>query len=121
MLASTMFLIVAVGVLLEEFRERNYDLPVICSCCILFLFSSIQFFHGGVDIYSTYVQHTERDRMAEEQKDNGSRNITLPQITVSTKYSAQYDSADLDSKEKNAWFNRAMARYYGVDSVLGTD
>lgn len=121
MLAPTLYLIVAVGMLLEEYRKGSYEMVVISVCCILFLFSSVQFFHGGVDIYSTYVQHVKRDVMAEEQKDSGSRDLTLPKIIVSTKYSAQYGLADLDSSEKNVWFNRVVARYYGVDSVLGTD
>lgn len=121
MLAPTLFLIIAVGMLLEEYRKGSCEMIVVSICCILLLFSSVQFFHGGVDIYSTYVQHVKRDMMAEEQKDIGSRDLILPKITVSTKYSAQYGLADLDSSEKNTWFNRVVARYYEVDSVLGTD
>ena len=121
MLAPTLFLIIAVGMLLKEFRTGRYEMLVISTCCILLLFSSVQFFHGGVDIYSTYVQHVKRDKMAEEQIDGGIRDLTLPKIVVSTKYSAQYGLADLDASEKNTWFNRVVARYYGVDSVLGTE
>ena len=121
MLASTVYLIIAVGILLREFKNGNYEIAMVSGLCVLLLFSCVQFFHGGVDIYSTYVQHEKRDMEAEEQKENGSKELVLPKITVATKYSAQYGLADLDSSQQNAWFNRAVARYYEVDSVLGMD
>lgn len=121
MLAPTLYLVVAVGILLEEFRKNRFNMAVVSACCVLFWFAGVQFFHGGFDIYSTYVQHVKRDEIAQEQKAEGSRDLKLPKTAVSTKYSAQYGLADLDPSQEDAWFNRVVARYYGVDSVIGSD
>lgn len=122
MLAPTLFLLAAVGVLLENFRTERSAAAVVSTCWILILFSGVQFFHGGYDIYSTYVQHSQRDALAAEQKKAGLEELKLPRITAATKYSAQYGLADLDIEENSGyWFNIAVAKYYEVDSVTGIE
>ena len=122
MLAPTLFLLIASGVLLENFQTDRFAAAVVSTCWILILFSGVQFFHGGYDIYSTYVQHRQRDALAAEQKKNGIEELKLPCITVATKYSAQYGLADLDIEEDSVYsFNIAVAKYYEVDSVTGIE
>lgn len=119
MLAATLFLIAAIMFLMEEFWESRYRVMIICSCWIMFVFSSVQFIHGGVDIYSTYVQCMNRNELIESEKAAGNMELELPVITASTKYSAKWGLSDLDTESKFAWSNVAMAKYYGVESMIG--
>lgn len=96
MLASTLFLIMAIALILEEFRKSKFDVAIICSCWVLFFFAGIQFLHGSYDIYVTYEQCMQRNAQIEKEKAKGNLNVELPVISASTKYSAKYGLSDLD-------------------------
>lgn len=78
MLSSALFLIVGILIMVEEFWHRKIGIAVTCSCWILLVFFTVQFFHGSWDIYNTYAKCMARDRLAKEQIAAGEKNLTLP-------------------------------------------
>ena len=119
MLSSALFLIVGILIMVEEFWHRKIGIAVTCSCWILLVFFTVQFFHGSWDIYNTYAKCMARDRLAKEQIAAGEKNLTLPVVIPETEYAALKGLADLDAADRYAWNNAAMAAYYQVESIIG--
>ena len=119
MLSSALFLIVGILIMVEEFWHRKIGIAVTCSCWILLVFFTVQFFHGSWDIYNTYAKCMARDRLAKEQIAAGEKNLTLPVVIPETEYAALKGLADLDAADRYAWNNAAMAEYYQVESIIG--
>ena len=82
MLSSALFLIVGILIMVEEFWHRKIGIAVTCSCWILLVFFTVQFFHGSWDIYNTYAKCMARDRLAKEQIAAGEKNLTLADVKV---------------------------------------
>ena len=119
MLSSALFLIVGILIMVEEFWHRKIGIAVTCSCWILLVFFTVQFFHGSWDIYNTYAKCMARDRLAKEQIAAGEKNLTLPVVIPETEYAALKGLADLDVANQYVWNNAAMAAYYQVESIIG--
>ena len=47
--------------------------------------------------------------------------IEVPVIPINTKYNPVYGLKYLDTVNRNSWPNGAMARYYGVNSIIGME
>lgn len=118
MLTSTIFLLLSIGMLLPEFADK-YDIAAISCMGILFLYTLPQLFYGGYDVYSTYSQMMERNDLAIEEKRLGKTELELPLISVETKYSAQYGLQDISVGDNTFWYNKYLAKYYDVSSVIG--
>ena len=80
--------------MVEEFWHRKIGIAVTCSCWILLVFFTVQFFHGSWDIYNTYAKCMARDRLAKEQIAAGEKNLTLPVVIPETEYAALKGLAD---------------------------
>ena len=106
-------------IMVEEFWHRKIGIAVTCSCWILLVFFTVQFFHGSWDIYNTYAKCMARDRLAKEQIAAGEKNLTLPVVIPETEYAALKGLADLDVANQYVWNNAAMAAYYQVESIIG--
>lgn len=119
LLGSFVFLLIAIGVLIEDFWRGNTGIIMTCLCWIMLALSGIQILFGGWDVYSTYVQCMQRNEYIEKEKEKGNLNVVVPLIKAETKYSAQYGLKDLSKKKKDSWQNQGKAKYYGLQSILG--
>lgn len=119
MLSSTIFLIVAILLLVKEIYDKVYGIFVTCLVWVILVFASGQFFYGGYDIYETYNQCMQREYLVEEAKEMGETELALPVIVASTKYSAHYGVSDLNIENNHDWPNVSMAKYYEVESIIG--
>lgn len=119
MLACTLFLIIAIGFLANELWDTEGHIWLVCAAWCVIILAGGQFFKGGYDIYRTYEQCIERERIIENEKRAGNLDIELPLITPETKYSAKYGLTDLNTTTSDIWPNSTLAQYYGVDSIIG--
>lgn len=117
---SCMLLILASAMLVTELHQEQF-LRAVRACAgvtlaIVFVFSLVA---GCYDICRTDIQVREREQMIEEMKAAGERDLVLPCIYGETKYSAFWNTTDLNTETSDTWPNTQMAKYYGVDSILG--
>lgn len=116
---ACVFLISAVAVLLKPLLDLRKQ-PLIFSLCLLFLLSSLKTLPTGFgDIYTTYGRFQENESLLAKKIQMGERDIILPLVESSTKYSGIYCLRYLDTEDPDTWPNKDMAKYYGVDSLLG--
>ena len=64
---TPLFLIDPILIMVQEFWHRKIGIAVTCSCWILLVFFTVQFFHGSWDFYITYAICLGRDWLAKEQ------------------------------------------------------
>lgn len=116
---ACVFLISAVAVLLRPLLDIRRQ-PLIFSLSLLFLLSGLAKVPGGAkDIYNTYTQFRRNDALIVQAKESGEEDLTLPLVEGSTKYSGIYCLRYLDTQDPTTWPNADMAKFYGVNSVLG--
>lgn len=121
MLACTVFLVLGLLFLFSLYINEKNEIIIACIGIFLFVFSGSQFIIGSYDITTTYKQCMYRNIIIEEEKSVGNVELELPVITVGTKYSAKYELKDLDTSTSDTWPNNAMAKYYGVESIIGIE
>ena len=116
---ACVFLISAVAVLLRPLLDIRRQ-PLIFSLSLLFLLSGLAKVPGGAkDIYNTYTQFRRNDALIVQAKESGEEDLTLPLVEGSTKYSGIYCLRYLDTQDPTTWPNADMAKFYGVNSMLG--
>ncbi len=120
-LLTTIFLIIACGILVPELIKTKYKIiPYITASIItiLFLFSFVE---GGMDILNSKYQVMQRENYIEEQKKQGNLDIDLNLIKATTKYSAFYDTVDLQINISDTWPNSQMSKFYDLNSITGIE
>lgn len=120
---SIVFLIAAVVVLSQALCEKEITKCVVyCMYVYVVVSNLLPLWEGTYDIYSTYKQQNEREAYICEQKENGNDEIVyVPIIRPLTKYSCKYDLIDLQVDDKEAWPNSAVAKYYEIEKIYGTE
>ena len=53
--------------------------------------------------------------------ENGIKDVSLTVVQADTKYAAVWGLRYLSTDDASTWPNNAMAKYYGIDSIIGTD
>ena len=115
------FFCIACVTLLPELLDTRIGDACRAAVCALAVVFSIWFVLGVFDIQAVHSRAVTRDRSAAEQIAAGEQEIVLDIIYGATKYSAVNYLKDLDLENPHSWPNSYMARYYGVDLVLGND
>lgn len=121
-LAGCMLLLtLACGVLLRELLDADRTRrAALCLLTLLTLAAVYYVPHGMKDIYTVRDAVAENRRTIAAQKAAGNRDVTLPIPQPQTKYCAVEGLEYLSETDTEHYSNRYMARYYGVDTILGT-
>lgn len=94
----------------SRFFRWRWALLVLCLLCS---FNFIDLPGNLMEAPAYRAEHRERDRMAQEQRDAGVRDVVLPCLTVRPTL-LYFEDLKLRPEE---WQNRAYAEYYGLESV----
>ena len=119
MCTTVLLLTAAVGLLADGLSGARFRVPRACAAAVLavvFLFSLVS---GCGDILRTWLDFRYRETVIAEYKAAGETELVLDRIWPSTEYSAFYGLRDLADDTPDTWPNSSMAKYYGVDSILG--
>lgn len=116
---SALFLIAADAILAAELFATKYDALLISSALVLL---AVTFYDGGIginDIYTTHSAMQANIASLRQFKAEGKLDVSLPMIHPSTRYSLVQSLKYLDTKDPSSWPNAAMAKYYGVRTIIG--
>lgn len=90
-----------------------------CLCAVCMMFTVWKVAVGVQDILRTdYLLDFNRE-LIEQAAANGERDVQVPRPYARTKYSALEGLSYLNTEDPNDWPNVYMAKYYGVDSIIG--
>ena len=102
---------------------RLYDLPgrnvVIALCCVWGLLMGRGWFVGLPDIRDTHYLLQYNEDFIADCAARGEREVQLPRPYARTSWSALEGLAYLNPDDPDDWPNVYMAKYYGVDRVIG--
>lgn len=115
---AAVFIMLADGLLLAELARGGYRLAMRCAAALLgavFIYCAVL---GFADIVSTYAQFKANESTLVEARVNGEAEVTLPMLYGATKYSVAHDMIFPSTID---WVNDYLARYYGVERIIGYD
>ncbi|MBR3894665.1 MAG: hypothetical protein IKJ35_05905 [Clostridia bacterium] len=75
---------------------------------------------GILDTANTYVVLTENEAIVETALENGETHVELKKPTPLTKYNPLWRLIYLDSEDATRWPNFYVAKYYGLESIIGS-
>ena len=120
---AVIFIIISIGYLYCKLDFNNIILSQILITCILIFGIKVfmQYKVAYIDILTTNTQVVEQIKVIEKEKKLGNKeisvkNISKPESTYNAFWGCPYLNGD-----KESWFNRWMAKYYGVDFIIGED
>lgn len=117
------FLLVADAVLMQAlFHNEKCSRAVLISLLATTMVVTVPALAEATrDIGKTYIEIRQNEAYIEECKAKGIMDIELPQLTSArTKYSIAYKGGNyLNMETSQTWPNIDMAKYYGVDSIIG--
>lgn len=116
------FLVTALAVLLPAMLEtEQWKTMTVCALAVLMLATMPAFLTGLRAVATSYEDLRDNEHRICEQRDSGVAHIKIPMVYAESKYSALYFMKYLDEKDVHSWPNDDMAKYYGVESILGVD
>ena len=93
---------------------------LLCLLCAICLgFTAYWGFVGIRDIQRTHYLISFNEQLITEASANGEAHVQLPRHYANTKYSAVEGLPYLNTEDVNDWPNVYMAKYYGVETVIG--
>ena len=72
-----------------------------------------------VTLTKTGMAVRANERMILDARDRGEREVSVPMVSVYTRYSPLWGLKYLDMEDPASWPNHDMARALGVDAILG--
>ena len=99
--------------------NKRRNAVAVSALAVLVLMTVPEVLRGGKDIAATWMRMTQNETRILESKENGDLDVEVPNFYPVTKYSAIHDLKYLDMEDASSWPNHAMAKYYGVDSIIG--
>lgn len=121
-LSATVLLITANVILLNGiFNQGVYRAVAVSMLVLLVLTTPVQMFWGALDIYQTYSSMKANEEYLIQCAEDGVKDVVLPIVNPDTKYSAIWGLQYLSAETANTWPNDAMAKYFGLDSILGKE
>lgn len=113
-----LLLIMALLFPLSEFAKREYCMNF-CLACVLVICLTVPFILTGcADIVSCHRQHAQREQTIAAAVDAGEGDVTANVVIPQTRWSGYWGVRDL-TDDPDTWPNHDMARYYGLDSLIG--
>lgn len=118
---SIIFTIIAIGYIYARLDFKN-NLIKQTSIALIILFSISCLYEYGkayVDINNTYIQVIRQIKVIEKEKEKGKKEISVNKLSKpKSQYNALKNTVNVSS-DKNSWFNSWMAKYYGIDYIIG--
>ena len=116
---ALILLLVACGLLFAELNEEKYALMLSVVCAICLCTTGYKLYVGMVDIMQTNYKLSFNEQLITQAAANGEKDVQLPRFYAETKYSAVEGLPYLNTEDSSDWPNVYMAKYYGVDTVIG--
>ena len=113
-----LLLIMALLFPLSEFAKREYPMNFCLVCAVVICLSAPFILTGSADIVSCHRQHAQREQTIAIAVDAGERDVTANVVIPQTRWSGYWGVRDL-TDDPDTWPNHDMARYYGLDSLIG--
>ena len=113
-----LLLIMALLFPLSEFAKREYCMNFCLVCAVVICLSAPFILTGSADIVSCHRQHAQREQTIAAAVDAGERDVTANVVIPQTRWSGYWGVRDL-TDDPDTWPNHDMARYYGLDSLIG--
>ena len=121
-LGATVLLITANAILLNGILSQGAYRAVAVSMLVLLVMTTpVQMFWGTLDIYQTYSSMKANEEYLIQCAEDGVKDAVIPIVDPDTKYSAVWGLTYLSAETANTWPNDAMAKYFGLDSILGIE
>ncbi len=117
MVVATICLVIANALLFSELFCTEYKALFVAAVGVLMLLTLYNVLLGVNDIYVTYQAVKQNESYILSCKEKGIADVTVPMVAPETKYNPV--SYYLNTNDVNFWTNEEMARYYGVNSILG--
>lgn len=116
---TVLLLIAATGLLAGGLCGTRFRVPCACAGAVLAVVFLLSLAQGAADIVQNHLDFRYRETVIAEYKAAGETDLVLDRVWPSTKYSVFYGLRDLADDTPDTWPNSSMAKYYGVDSILG--
>ena len=117
-----MFLIAANLVLLPPLlSDDRFRLNLICAVAVLSLITVPQVIHGCRDVAVCYINMKRSEQVILDSKANGDMDVSVPMVYGESYYCGLSDLEYLSEESVDIWPNSIVAKYYGVNSVIGVD
>ena len=113
---ACILLILAVALLAAPSRNNGMTIVMTAVLTVWFAWAC---WTGTGDIVRCAQQFSAREDVIEQAKALGQRDLALEIVIPETPYSPFWDLRDLSCEEAETWPNSSMAKYYGVDSIIG--
>ena len=118
-LGCTVLLIIAAGILYNDwnYNSRIRKVRVLITLCLLL--SSISFYHMAEDGINDYAARwNENLEIIAEEKAKGNLDVYVNPITPLNKFCATYGLDDIKPHDENQnWLNKGIAQYYGLHTI----
>ena len=117
------FVMIAAGMIYKELAEDGYLRAgmVKALLCLLAAYTLVSYVGAWRDIGRTHEEVQQQIQMIEEQKRQGITDVEVYLLTPSKNLYNAVENTPNVAPEKDGWFNRWMAYYYGVDSITGLE
>lgn len=113
-----LLLIMALLFPLSEFAKREYCMNFCLACAVVICLTAPFILTGCADIVSCHRQHAQRELTIAAAVEAGEGDVTANVVIPKTRWSGYWGVRDL-TDDPDTWPNRDMARYYGLDSLIG--
>lgn len=119
--ATPVLLTAANAVALHALLEKgNYRKIIVCMAAVLILMTVPALIEGGWDVVATGWEIAQNEENIISAKEAGVTEVEVPSLTTAqTKYSAVYGITYVNKTDPDSYPNDDMARYYGVDKIIG--
>lgn len=119
---TTVFMIAATAILAHfVFETIRYKVIISSAAAVLMLYTAFYVCIGVNDIFLSNSKIHKNELYIEECKKEGIMDIELPMVYSHTKYSAVNELVYLSTESSKHWPNGIMAKYYGVNSIIGIE
>lgn len=116
---AAIFLLLADGLLVKELFSMSCRKYLIALTAVLFAITAYNCVCGAVDIASVFAQYQANVNTINEHIASGdTEHIKLSSLYGNTKFSVAYEMGFPSGHE---YINDYLARYFGVDSIVGED
>lgn len=114
-----MLLVGAIVILADKLSFTQYKTLLCCALAICMLPTCYHVLVGVNDIYNVYGQMKSNEEHVYACKEQGIMDVTIDRLQIETRYSAAYGLKYIDTGNAEAWPNYSMAKYYGINSIIG--
>ncbi len=116
---ALILLITANSLLFAALFEKGYRKLLCLLCALCLCFTAYWGIVGMLDIMHSHYLLDFNEELIAKAAENGEAHVQLPRPYAETKYSALEGLAYLNTEDVTDWPNVYMAKYYGVETVIG--